>query len=480
MRKSFVAAAALGAVTGWVVFLDATVGVPGGVLDGRLLRASSPTVSVSQPQPQSPAASESGSAAPSGSPSPSESSASAAVLAPAAGATAPDPEVLAARLGVALSPDTLGSQIAASVIDMVTGEQLYAKQAERGLTPASTTKLLTAAAALDLVGPTTRLETTVVESSAAGPGSWPTTITLVGGGDPSLRTTAAPGEPSLKKLARQVWQALIARDVQEVRLRYDASLFSRPAVSKAWPSTYVSSGVVSPVAALSVDEARALDPPREAALAFEAALERAGISVRGQVSPARGPTAGDELAAVRSQPVSVLLQRMLTDSDNDFAEAFGHLVAVAAGEPATFAGGARATIAAVADLGVPTEGVRLNDASGLARTNRIPAETLARLLVLAGSDRTGPLGTVLPGLPVAGFTGTLTDRFLLPPAKFGAGVVRAKTGSLTGVAALAGTVQDREGRVLAFAFVADRTQDTLEARATLDRAAALLARCGCR
>ena len=89
---------------------------------------------------------------------------------------------------------------------------------------------------------------------------------------------------------------------------------------------------------------------------------------------------------------------------------------------------------------------------------------------------------MVTGLPVAGFTGTLADRFLVGSAKAGAGVVRAKTGTLTGVSALAGTVPDREGRVLAFAFLVDRTADggALEVPAALDRAAAALATCGCR
>ncbi len=265
-----------------------------------------------------------------------------------------------------------------------------------------------------------------------------------------------------------------------MRLRYDDSLFAPPTTARSWPEEYVASGVVAPVTALSVGDARVPDPSLEAARAFGAELIKAGIDVRGPVSGGRAPAGATELGGVDSRPLAVLVARMLTESDNDYAEAFGHLSAVAAGEPATFDGGATATIAAVRSLGVPTDGVRLSDASGLARDDAIPPRTLATLLATAGSPEHPELGAVLPGLPVSGFTGTLLDRFLDGPQARAAGLVRAKTGTLTGVSTLAGTVIDREGRVLAFAFLADRSPDVLEARASLDRSAAALAACGCR
>jgi D-alanyl-D-alanine carboxypeptidase/D-alanyl-D-alanine-endopeptidase (penicillin-binding protein 4) len=83
------------------------------------------------------------------------------------------------------------------------------------------------------------------------------------------------------------------------------------------------------------------------------------------------------------------------------------------------------------------------------------------------------------GLPVAGFTGSLASRFVHDPA--GRGTVRAKTGTLTGVDGLAGTVTTRDGALLGFVAVADRvrTGETLGARDALDRVAAALAGCAC-
>jgi D-alanyl-D-alanine carboxypeptidase/D-alanyl-D-alanine-endopeptidase (penicillin-binding protein 4) len=90
------------------------------------------------------------------------------------------------------------------------------------------------------------------------------------------------------------------------------------------------------------------------------------------------------------------------------------------------------------------------------------------------------LRPILTGLPVAGLTGTLADRFRRG-ARSAAGAVRAKTGTLTQVSAVAGTTVDRSGQLLVFAFVANRvpSPDPTAAEAALDRVTAVLAGCGC-
>jgi D-alanyl-D-alanine carboxypeptidase/D-alanyl-D-alanine-endopeptidase (penicillin-binding protein 4) len=88
---------------------------------------------------------------------------------------------------------------------------------------------------------------------------------------------------------------------------------------------------------------------------------------------------------------------------------------------------------------------------------------------------------VLTGLPVAGFNGSLSERFTETSDKEGRGSVRAKTGTLTGVSGLAGTVTDRTGTPMVFAVLADDIAllDTLDARAALDDIASALAACRC-
>ena len=125
-------------------------------------------------------------------------------------------------------------------------------------------------------------------------------------------------------------------------------------------------------------------------------------------------------------------------------------------------------------------GIVLQDGSGLSRSNQVQPVALAALLGRAARDpRLRPL---LTGLPVAGFDGTLTLRFLGPGAAPAAGEVRAKTGTLEGVSALAGLVRTASGRLLAFDLTAEGTlrAGTPGAEAALDDLAAVLASCGCR
>ena len=220
------------------------------------------------------------------------------VLAPAAGATAPDPTALADVLRPLLTGDELGSNVGGVVVDVATGEELYAQSGTTSRIPASTAKLLTSVAALQLLGPEARLTTSVVLTpvSAEGDPKGITEIVLVGGGDPSLRATPGSGDPSLRTLARRTAAALEAHDISRVHLRWDASLFAPPTASPAWPEGYVASGVVAPVTALSVGDARVTDPSRTAAAVFAAELERAGIDVRGKPSSTVADSDAAELA----------------------------------------------------------------------------------------------------------------------------------------------------------------------------------------
>ncbi len=184
---------------------------------------------------------------------------------------------------------------------------------------------------------------------------------------------------------------------------------------------------------------------------------------------------------MQSAPLGDLVEQMLLRSDNDLAEALAHRLAVAQGRPATFAGGAAALQAELAGL-VPDGAVALVDGSGLSRDDRVRPSAVAALLLAAVRDRTGRYGPVLSGLPVAGFAGTLADRYRTAPAAAAAGEVRAKTGTLDGVSALAGLVRTADGRLLVFDLTATAVPPggTVAAEAALDRVAAALAACGCR
>ncbi|CUR60517.1 D-alanyl-D-alanine carboxypeptidase/D-alanyl-D-alanine-endopeptidase [metagenome] len=359
------------------------------------------------------------------------------------------------------------------------------------LMPASTLKLLTAAAALSTIDAGTRFATTVVQ-----PG--PRRIVLVGGGDPYLasRPTSAadrartyPARADVVTLARRTANALKKQGTSTVRLSYDDSLFSGPVASPGWEPTYLPEAVVAPITALWVDRGvddsgfgRVSDPSLRAAQVYAAALAKVGIRVTGALQRAKAPGAAGELARVESAPVEQIVQHVLDVSDNEGAEVLGHQVGLASDGDGSFAGGVRGVTTSMRSLGVDMSGAILHDGSGLSRQDRLRPQTLVDVLRVAADPARPELRPVLEGLPVAGFTGSLADRFAEgDPA--GGGRVRVKTGTLTGVRALAGLVSDLDGNLMVLVMIAngvpaDETRDA-KSRLALEKAAASLAGCHC-
>jgi D-alanyl-D-alanine carboxypeptidase/D-alanyl-D-alanine-endopeptidase (penicillin-binding protein 4) len=188
--------------------------------------------------------------------------------------------------------------------------------------------------------------------------------------------------------------------------------------------------------------------------------------------PERAEAAADlpALAAVTSPPLSAIVEYVMRTSDNDVAEILGRHVALGLGRPGTSNDAGEATEEALAGLGIDLAGVEIRDGSGLARANAVTAAALADALRLAADPDQPGLRPVLGGLPIAGFTGTLAER----AADGGAGYVRGKTGTLTGVHSLAGLAVAADGAAYLFAILADDATDALGARAALDRFAAAL------
>ncbi|MCQ6556329.1 D-alanyl-D-alanine carboxypeptidase/D-alanyl-D-alanine-endopeptidase [Streptomyces sp. C10-9-1] len=374
---------------------------------------------------------------------------------------------LATALAPLLADPALGSAPTASVVDLATGRRLYGAGASRPMVPASTIKIATAAAALGALGPDHRVPTTVV----AVPGEV-RVVTLVGGGDATL------DRDRLDDLAGRTARALGDRGAEAVRIAYDTALYPGARLHPIGPNDNI-----APVSALMVDQGRndpastgpatrSADPAGEAARVFADRLSEHGVRVEGTPAPGRAPEEAVPVAQVLSAPLAQVVERMLTHSDNDIAESLARQTAVAAGRPADFAGAERAVTDQLRRLGLPLAGTRFADGSGLDRRDRATAELLTALLAAAADPEHPELRPVLTGLPVAGFTGTLGDRY--PAASPGSGLVRAKTGTLTGVDTLAGTVAAPDGRVLAFAFLAGDTPSPYAARPALDRLAAAL------
>jgi serine-type D-Ala-D-Ala carboxypeptidase/endopeptidase (penicillin-binding protein 4) len=420
---------------------------------------------------------------------------------PAATAPLPTRTGLAAALSQVMSSATLGQQVGAVVTDPVSGRVLYANGAATMLQPASTAKLVTAVAALDVLGPDARFSTRVTAGRAPG------SIVLVGGGDPTLAAGRSPASDypqpaTLKGLAAVTARALHAQGRNSVRLSYDTSLFTGPALAPGWPAAYVSTGNVTAITALEVDQgrltpsgapqdaddpvnfrARSTDPAGQAAAAFRGFLTADGIHVLGQLGQQIAPHHARTLATVSSPPLSAMVGWMLRESNNVIAEDLARQVALREHKPASFSGAAAAVTQVLGSLGL-RRGIHMVDGSGLSPQDRIAPGLLARLVGLAASSRHPQLRAVITGLPVAGFLGTLAPGQSVFGGLGGSslGVVRAKTGNLSTVATLAGLVYDSSGRVLGFAFMTNGVPAARlnQAAKGINAMASALARCGCR
>jgi D-alanyl-D-alanine carboxypeptidase/D-alanyl-D-alanine-endopeptidase (penicillin-binding protein 4) len=229
--------------------------------------------------------------------------------------------------------------------------------------------------------------------------------------------------------------------------------------------------------------ARSTNPAPQAAAAFAGYLTADGITVTGSpiqvVAPARAAT----VASVQSPPLAQIAYWMLEQSNNVIAENLARQVAIATGRPASFSGAAAAVTAVLRGLGVTGE-LQLSDGSGLSPNDKIAPATLVQIVRLAAA--TPRLQPMLTGLPVEGFSGTLGPGGSVfgPGGNDALGVVRAKTGNLDQVAALAGSAYAKNGQLLVFAVMADQIS---AAPGALERAATemvtlanALAGCGCR
>lgn len=400
-----------------------------------------------------------------------------------------------------------GGNFTGLVQDALTGQVLFDRGGTESRVPASNLKLLTAVAALRSLGPAHRFTTSVVAGPAAGQ------VVLVGGGDVLL----APGDSNgnqvmghagLSTLAAAAVQALSAAGTTgEIKVLVDDSLFTGPALNPAWASGDVAAGEIAPVYPLALNSARydpavitgprPQDPAIMAGEEFAARLRTAGAAAGltvaaaverspGTWQPGGGP-AGEAgvgpaaLAEVESATVAEQVDLMLRESDNYLAEVLGRMAAAATGLPGTNEGATGAVRAQLAEAGIPADAMTLVDVCGLAMGNQVSSRQLAEVVRLITTGTDERLRAALDGFPVAGLSGTLDTRYRDNSTARGAGLVRAKTGTLNTVLALSGYVVDADGRLLVFSFIGNGlTPGAAGNRAALDQAATALAACGCR
>lgn len=408
-----------------------------------------------------------------------------------------DQEITASRLRTCsvAGPASHGAlmTLEGHVVRADTGEVLFDRSGATPARTASVLKVFTAAAAVARLGPDYQITTSVYEGSSPG------TIVLVGRGDATLSALPAgqesfyTGAPKLQTLAEATVAQYAERypDTPITHVVLDAGYWSSADKwDESWSRSEQTVGYQSEVTALQVDGDRAdprastsprsTDPIARAGAAFLDALRAAdpeGEVVAEEVATSLGSAVGtNALAEVQSQPLRVLIKQMLLASDNTLSEMLARLVSKQAGMGGTAASLQQAIPSALTEFGVPATGLTIRDGSGLSALNAVPATTMTEFM-RAVRDGANGLDVVRDGLPVAGQSGTLANRFSGDNA-IARGQVWAKTGWIDTAYTLSGYLTAADGTPLAFTFYAIGEGITSDARAALDTLTTAVYSCG--
>lgn len=367
------------------------------------------------------------------------------------------------------------------VANATTGEMLFDRNGETGQRTGSVLKTLTAAAALNILGPNAQLSTKVIDGSSPG------TIVLQGGGDPTLATTGGTvydGAPQIADLANATVKAYkkLHPGVDIKNIVLDSTLWD-PADN--WDSSWLrkeqADGYQAEVTALMVDGGRADptstvstrsdDPIGDAGRAFAAAAGLSGVTF--STGAAVGSTV---LAEVKSQPLSTLIGQMMSWSDNILAENLARVVSKTLGFNGSSASLAQAIPGGLSEYGLPTNKISIRDGSGLSDLNAVSPLFVSQLMakVKAGVK---DLGVLYSALPVAGQSGTLSDRFT-GANEIARGHIRGKTGWLDSAYTLAGIIDAADGTPLVFAFYSIQDGISSDAKEAQDTLATAVYSCG--
>lgn len=382
----------------------------------------------------------------------------------------PPDTALATRLRELLAdPALAGLPIGVSVVDEQGQPVFSSEQGSTPLLPASTQKLVTAAAALATFGPQHRFTTAAGTTAPPAPdGTVLGDLVLVGGGDPVLASpifddSVEPERPStpLAVLADRVAASGIRRVSGAVV--GDASSWADEPLPTGWLPRYLTGLDGVRASPLTVDAGRVLgidggrvvgraadDPAAQAAAQLHGLLAERGVVVEAGWRSSRTPVGvAVELARVESPPLVDLTRWAVQESDNALADGLFRAVGAARGTP-TWVGSAQASIAVLEPLGLDWAGAVLADGSGLSRDDRMPPSLLALLdLQMSRSSLGVEWDSVMA---VTGQSGTLSRRLVDTIA---AGRVRGKTGTLSDVRALSASAVGPTGERYVFAIVAN-------------------------
>jgi D-alanyl-D-alanine carboxypeptidase/D-alanyl-D-alanine-endopeptidase (penicillin-binding protein 4) len=375
-----------------------------------------------------------------------------ASLAPAAPRT-PAQAHLQAVLDKAL--DSAGPQSGALVYDLDTHQAVFSRHPTVARPPASVEKLYTTVALMRVLGPDTRLHTSVLGTGHLAGGVWHGDLYLRGGGDPTFGDAGfnSVWEQGHGSTANQLVADLLRAGIHRVTgsVYADESLFDLRRgglLTHYAPDTPDFGGQLSALDYNHGSALRRLSPARFAVKEFVLTMRGSGIQSRAGAHTATTPPRAKLLANVDSPPLSVMTRLMDVPSDDLFAELFTKQLGVLFGAGGTIADGARVirgTIAAAFGLH-PT----ILDGSGLSRDDRSSPAEIVDLLRDVWHTPVG--GKLAAALPTVGMEGTVQNVGLKTAAR---GRCIAKTGTLDYVTNLAGYCHTKTGRRLAFALFVD-------------------------
>jgi len=383
------------------------------------------------------------------------------------------PEVIAAPVADRRLDADLDAWLAASPADTCLvvaseGRDVFEHNPAAPVTGASTQKLLTATGLLLAVGPDATFTTEAVAAAAPAGGVVAGDLYMVGGGPADLGTGEWPAmSPGTRERVVHdiggLVDAIAAAGITRIEgsVVGDGSRYDDQRYNASLPSRLIDQDQVGPISGLMVNDgfaqfgpARtnaatvpAADPAADAARVLTERLVARGIAVGGTPRSGVAPEGSATVASLASPPVRQLVAEMLTTSDNEAAEAALKEIGHQTQGEGSWAAGAAGLAGLLQQAGVPVDGVQVADGSGLSIEDRFTCTTLVDVLTLEG---TGPV--VRAGLPVAGQTGTLAERFVGTEI---AGRLHAKTGTLRNVTALAGEIDPLQGGSLTFAYVAN-------------------------
>ena len=346
------------------------------------------------------------------------------------------------------------TQLGLMVYDLSADSILYSYGGKQTLRPASTMKLLTSVTALDVLGSSYDYRTYLYYKGTIADGVLTGDVWLVGGMDPLFDDTDM--RIMAETLHREGIDSISGRIVRDVSFKEEALLGE----GWCWDDD---NPQLSPLLVSRKDEF---------ADSFKEELQKCGIAVNAPITTDRLPK-DVLLICSRSHRLSEVLEPMMKESDNLYAESmFFQLAATVGKRPATAAHARQIIKTTVTKAGVTGIPYRIADGSGLSLYNYVTPELMVRLLRYAYLKR-DIMAALYPALPVAGVDGTLKKRMKGGPAQ---GNVHAKTGTLSGVSSLAGYCRAANQHLLAFCIINQGIMKNSEGRDFQDKVCEALCR----